>query len=162
MNESLKSLLTLPTEKSVEKPIWIEGSEIEKCSVSLQFLGEDLIPDEVTRLLGIKPTRSYKKGDVFPSKAHEQIRKVGLWLYSVNRCAGVSLENQINALFDLLPVDLDVWRELTTRFEADLFCGLQLEALNHGLDFSQQTLQRINERGLSIGLDLYFDDEKDL
>jgi len=158
MDKSLQSTLKLPQNKPVGEPIWIVGDEVKECSVSLQFWSDDLVPDEVTHLLGINPTQSYKKGDVFRRQVNEQVHKFGLWLYSVHRCAGVSLEDQINALFDQLPADLGVWWELKTKFEADLFFRLPLEQSSSVLDFSQQTLQRISERGLSIGLDLYFYD----
>ncbi|ALF55449.1 hypothetical protein ACX27_25670 [Nostoc piscinale CENA21] len=83
-------------------------------------------------------------------------------VYRVKRCAGVSLEYQINTLFDQLPVDLGIWHKLTTKFDADLFCGLWLKQWNRGLDFSPQTLQRISDRGLSLSLDIYFNyDEKE-
>ncbi|OCQ91390.1 hypothetical protein BCD64_25420 [Nostoc sp. MBR 210] len=138
------------------------GGEVDECSVSLRFWSDDLVPDEVTDLLGINPTQSYKKGDIFRGKVYDQIRKVGFWLYRVSRCADVSLEDQINTLFDQLPVDIGVWHKLTTKFDADLFCGLWLKRWNRGLDFSPQTLQRISERGLSLSLDIYFNyDEKE-
>lgn len=156
----LQTQRTLPSEKSVEELIRIETVKADECSVSLQFWSEDLIPDEVTYLLGINPTRSSKKGDVVRSPTCEQIRKFGLWLYSVNKFPVGSLEAQINILFDKLTANIDVWRELSTRFEADLLFGLNLEQSSSVLNFSQQTLQRIRERSLSISLDLYFDNHE--
>ncbi|AFY42382.1 DUF4279 domain-containing protein [Nostoc sp. PCC 7107] len=153
MDESLEPSLRLPPEKPVGEIVWIAGGEVDECSVSLRFWSDDLVPDDVTDLLGINPTQSYKKGDIFRGKVYDRIRKVGFWVYRVKRCAGVSLEDQINTLFDQLPVDLGVWYKLTTKFDADLFCGLWLKRWNRGLDFSPQTLQRISERGLSLSLD---------
>jgi hypothetical protein len=163
MDESLEPPLRLPPDKPVGEITWIAGGEVDECSVSLRFWGDELIPDEVTKLLGIIPTQAYRKGDIFRGKVYDLIRKTGFWKYSVKRSAGVYLEDQISMIFDQLSGDLDVWRELTTRFDADLFCGLWLKRWNRGLDFSPQTLQRISERGLSIGLDIYFDyDQKEL
>lgn len=163
MDKSLQPTLKFPQDKSVEEFIWIAGTEVDECSVSLQFWSDNLIPDEVTHFLGIHPTQSYQKGEIFERKGCEQIHTIGLWVYSVNKCACISLESHINALFDQLPADISIWSELTTRFEADLLFGLRLEQSSCVLDFSRPTLQRINERGLSISLDLYFDnDEREL
>ena len=156
MDENLR----LPPEEPVGEVVWVAaGGEVDECSVSLRFFGEDLDPNVITSILGIHPTKSCRKGDIFHGKVYDRIEKIGKWLYSIKPCAGVSLEDQINNLFDRLPADLEVWRELTTRFEADLFCGLWLKQWNRGLDFSPETLKRIAERGLSIGLDIYFDED---
>ena len=45
---------------------------------------------------------------------------------------------------------------LTRRFKVDLFCGLQMEEWNRGLSFSPETLRRVAERGLELGLDIYY------
>lgn len=163
MDESLEPLLRLPPEKPVGELIWVAGGEVDKCSVTLRFWGDDLVPDDITQLLGINPTKSYTKGDVSRGKVYDRIHKIGVWLYSLERCAGVSLEDRIDRLFNQLTANLSVWRELTTKFDADLFCGLWLKRWNRGLDLSQQMLQRISERGLSINLDIYVDyEESDL
>lgn len=93
MDESLESPLKLPPEKPIGELIWIAGGEVDECSVSLRFWSDDLIPDDVTQLLGVNPTQSSKKGDVFRGKVYDRIREVGAWLYSVERCAIVSLED---------------------------------------------------------------------
>jgi hypothetical protein len=70
------------------------------------------------------------------------------------------IRKSLNKLFDQLPANLNVWCELTTKFQADLFCGLWLKRWNRGLDFSPETLRRIAERGLSISLDIYFETDE--
>ena len=151
--------LRLPPDEPVGELVWVAGGEVDECSVSLRFFGDDLDPDAITEILGIHPTRSCRKGDIFHGEVYDRIEKIGRWLYSVKRCAGVSLEDQINKLFDQLPAELNVWRELTTRFRADLSCGLWLKRWNRAFDFSPETLRRIAERNLSIGWDIYFDED---
>ncbi|MBW4693580.1 MAG: DUF4279 domain-containing protein [Lyngbya sp. HA4199-MV5] len=162
MDNSLERPLRLPPQEPVGELVWVAGGEVDECSVSLRFFGEDLDPDEVTQALGITPTGSYKKGDIFRGKRSDIIRKTGSWRYSVKKCADVHLEDQITTLLGKLPSDLEVWRRLTETFEADLFCGLWLKRWNRGLDFAPETLQRIGERGLTLSLDIYSncDDEE--
>jgi hypothetical protein len=58
---------------------------------------------------------------------------------------------------DKLPSDSEIWYGLTRKFQVDLFCGLWMKRWNSCLDFNVTTLQRMAERGLSIGLDIYVD-----
>jgi Domain of unknown function (DUF4279) len=154
--------LRLPPKEPVGELVWIAGGEIDECSVSLRFFGDDLDPDAITTILGICPTRSYRKGDIFRGKTFDRIQTIGSWRYHhTRRCADFNLEDQLNSLFDLLPADLQIWHELTTKFQSDLFCGLWLKRWNRELDLSPTILMRIAERGLSIRLDIYFEDDED-
>jgi Domain of unknown function (DUF4279) len=147
--------------KPVGELTWIAGGEVDECSVSLRFFGDDLDPDIMTIIMGVRPTISYRKGDIFRGKTYDKIQKTGSWRYRTQRSGGISLEEQMNNLFNLLPADLEIWHDLK-KFDPDLFCGLWLKEWNRSLDLSSEILMRIAERGLRIGLDIYFDgDETD-
>ncbi len=163
MDDSLDPPLRLPPQEPVGDLVWVVGGEVDECSVSLRFFGEDLDPDEVTQVLGITPTGSYRKGDVYRGKRTDITRSTGSWRYSIKKRAGVSLEEQINHLLDQLPSDLEVWGRLTEKFKADLFCGLWLKQWNRGLELTPKTLQRMGEKGLILSLDIYaiHDDESE-
>ena len=140
---------------------WIAGGEIDECSVSLRFFGNDLDPNLMTTIMGIDPTISYRKGDIFHGKISDRIQTTGSWRYTTHKSTEIGLEEQINNLFNILPTDLDVWRDLK-KFDPDLFCGLWLKEWNRSIDLSSDTLMKIGERGLRIGIDIYFDgDETD-
>jgi len=48
--------------------------------VSFTFTGKDLIPDDITAKLGIKPSYSFKRGDIkINSKGKQQVRKHSCW-----------------------------------------------------------------------------------
>ena len=51
--------------------------------------------------------------------------------------------------------DLAIWRSLTVRFRADIFCGLFLNEMNEGLDLQPSTLLAMGVRNLALGLDIY-------
>lgn len=132
---------------------------MDSTSVALRFFGEDLDPAELSQRLGAEPTVCHRKGDSIPNIQQETSR-TGSWLLAGERQSKSSLEAQINSLLDRLTDDLDVWRDLTGRYKADLFCGLWSEAWNRGVALSPQLVARIAERGLSIGFDVYFVDEQ--
>jgi Domain of unknown function (DUF4279) len=62
---------------------------------TLRLAGDDLVPDEVTRILKIVPTTSYAKGMPYSAgpRSHELIGRTGVWFFSTK---GVVAGNQLN------------------------------------------------------------------
>lgn len=127
-------------------------ARIGRTVASLRFFGEDLQPEEVTRLLGVAPTQSQLKGDVSPSG---HVRPVGGWWLRVEEREPGDLEDQIVALFSELTDDPQVWADLNARYRGDVFCGLFMDTTNEGLELKPETLLMIGQRGLRLGLDIY-------
>lgn len=132
---------------------------MDSTSVTLRFFGDELDPDELSRQLGSQPTLSRRKGDVITGQGDRRA-ETGSWLLSSERQSKSPLELQIAALFGRLTNDLSVWKQLTGRFYADLFCGLWSEAFNRGTELSPQILRMVADRGLRLGLDVYFVDPR--
>jgi hypothetical protein len=137
------------------------GGEVDSCSVCLRVFGDDLDPEAVSAALKAAPTLSCRKGDLRGGRRGNQVEKQGKWLLDLDHDSGLTLDDLINQLLDRLTCDLAVWRELIGRYRVDLFCGLQMKCWNRGLSLSPRTLQRLGERGLELGLDIYYvgDDE---
>ncbi|WP_082173226.1 DUF4279 domain-containing protein [Methylobacterium platani] len=94
--------------------------ELARVTVALRIFGDGLDPDEITRLLGIEPTGLARKGDVHhTASGREVVARSGFWRLN----AGVpgSLNTQIGALLTKLTSDPTIWRELTERYECDVF-----------------------------------------
>lgn len=133
---------------------------MDATSVSLRFFGDDLDPDQVSEKLGVSPTSARRKGDVMRHDDLEHVAPTGSWLLSSERQSHNRLEAQIVSLFERLTSDLSVWRELTSKYKADLFCGLWSEAWNRGLELSADVTRAMADRGLALGFDVYFVDGK--
>ncbi|HEY3912709.1 MAG TPA: DUF4279 domain-containing protein [Stellaceae bacterium] len=58
-----------------------------KTFATLSFSGDDLDPDEISRILEMTPTKAYRKGEKFSpgSRSPELIGKTGIWYYSTRR-----------------------------------------------------------------------------
>jgi hypothetical protein len=130
--------------------------DVDATAVSLRFFGDDLDPDEVSRLLGSDSTHGRKKGAPLPGGATAE---TGSWLLSSQRLSKNALEDQLHALFDRLTPDLAVWASLAERFRGDVFCGLWAADWNRGVALSARALGRIAERRLAIGFDINFLDD---
>ena len=140
------------------------GGFIDRVTVSLRVFGDDLDPNEVTRLLNCQPTKCYVKGEevVGRTTGLRRVTHTGGWLLNSDDERSVRLDEQIANLLARVTDDLTVWGELTNRYKVDLFCGLFLDAENRECWLSAETLRWLAERTLSIGFDIYavFDDSK--
>ncbi len=126
-------------------------------AASLRFFGDDLDPDELTLLLGHQPTNSERKGQEIVSKitGKKRTARSGGWRLSAERREPGDLDAQISEVLGQLTDDMSIWQDLTSRFRADVFCGLFMEEGNEGISLSNETLQRLAERGLTIDFDIY-------
>jgi hypothetical protein len=133
------------------------GGLVDRVTVSLRVFGDELNPEEVSRLLGCQPTKCRVKGEVIAGR-HSGLRRearTGSWVLDSDDARSVRLDEQIVNLLARVTRDLAAWEEITERYKADLFCGLFLEEENRACRLSAEVLHRLAERGLSIGFDIY-------
>ena len=131
-------------------------SELHETDATLRFFGDDLDPDEVTALLGQPPTHTCRKGDVrILRDGREHRERRGSWRRTVERRTPGDLDGQVAELLSGLTEDLAVWKTLSTRFQADVFCGLFMQEGNEGITLSPKTLEALGLRGLELDFDLY-------
>jgi hypothetical protein len=59
--------------------------DTRKTYASLRVMGDDLDPEQVTRILRVVPTTAYAKGDKYPAAGgRELIGRTGVWLLSTD------------------------------------------------------------------------------
>lgn len=129
---------------------------------TLRFFGDDLVPEELTRTLGAKPTEACVKGQEQVSRSTGRVRiaKTGSWRLKAKRREPEDLEAQIFELLAQLSDDMNVWASLA-RYKPDLFCGIFMGSSNDGLPLSAKALLALGQRGIALDLDIYnSDDEK--
>lgn len=87
--------------------------------------------------------------------------RTGIWRLEAESSEPGDLDKQVADLLALVTDDLAIWKNLTTRYEGDIFTGLFLTSYNEGLSLSPETLYAIGSRGLMLDLDIYAQDEND-
>ncbi len=129
--------------------------------VTLRFFGDDLLPEEVSALLGATPTVSHHKGQELKGSQSGAVRaaRTGSWRLDAEPREPEDLEEQIFEILDQLTGDLAVWQSLA-RFRPDLFCGLFMGSSNDGVSLSPRVLLALGERGIELGLDIYDAEEE--
>jgi hypothetical protein len=115
-------------------------------------VGEQLDPEELTSLIGKPPTEARRKGELLLSGA---FARTGVWsLRATDREPG-DLDAQIAELLDDASQDLLMWRDVSQRFKAELFCGLFLGRNNQGVGVSPTRLLKLGERNIELSFDIY-------
>ena len=138
--------------------LWV-GGPVDRCSITLRITGDGVFPDEISLLLGRKPSFATTKGEpVYASDGRVlRIAKRGAWHLTLTSEDSGEWEVQevIRKLLSMLPSDLDLWHSLAEAHDIDLFCGLFLNAGNRGFELPVDVLQALAERRIKVGFDIY-------
>ncbi|MBX3711245.1 MAG: DUF4279 domain-containing protein [Lysobacter sp.] len=129
----------------------------EYSRVTLRIFGDDLVPDEVTSLMGCTPESACAKGDIRigskTGRRHEE--RTGRWSLQASRREPEDIPDQISEILGRLPQDPAVWRRLGAKYQIDLFCGVFMRSTNDGLSFPADILRLLSERGIALNIDVY-------
>jgi hypothetical protein len=132
-------------------------AQVQKSLATLRVMGDDVVPDKITELLGCAPTDSHTKGQIVRGSktGREYIKKSGMWQLEAGDCEPENLDKQVAELLSKLTQDLNVWQLLSEQFTIDLFCGLFMEKTYEGLSISQDTLLALGQRRITLEIDIY-------
>ena len=132
-------------------------SEVQETVVTLRFQGDNLIPQELTERLGAMPTKAVAKGASWLlANGREKIARTGQWHLRLEAPSpGEELAEQVGRLFDQLTKDDETWRDLSERFEGNLFVGMFLGRSNDSIAIGPTALASIAAKGLELQLDIY-------
>ena len=81
---------------------------IHHFNVSMNVYGADLIPEHVTSLLGVEPTKSFRRGDR-KSQNGPDVWRHGAWLLDVKGQRPENPEDGVAKLMAMLSDDEAVW-----------------------------------------------------
>lgn len=124
---------------------------------ALRVSGDDLIPEQISQLLGSTPTTSQIKGQMIqgPKTGQERVAKSGLWVLEATDCKPAELNKQVAELLSGLTQDLGVWTSISEQFTVDLFCGFFLATSDEGISVFPETLLSLGQRGIALELSIY-------
>jgi len=134
---------------------------ISKTKATLRIQGEDLIPEDITNMLGCQPTHSQEKGEALVGKntGRKREAKFGMWRLSASAEIPGDLNAQITEIISMLSQDINCWIELSDNYDIDLFCGLFMEKGMEGIDISAKNLKALGQRHIELSLDIYGPDD---
>lgn len=132
-------------------------AQISRSVATLRIMGDNLIPADISSLLGCDPTYEQTKGQILIGKktGHKRVARFGMWRLEATDHEPENIDAQITELLNQLSQDISVWNSISAEFEIDLFCGLFMEESNEGMEISPISLKSLGERGIVLSLDIY-------
>jgi hypothetical protein len=127
---------------------------LARSSATFRIGGDNVMPAELSTLLGATPTRARAKGELM-KPGGQAVARTGLWHLSATDAEPADLDRQVTEILAQLPSDLELWRSLTSRYRVDLFCGWFMKEGDEGLEISAETLSALGDRGIKLGVCLY-------
>src|SRR5262245_1846363 len=136
--------------------VWI-GGDPNRAELCLRVCGDDLDPNEVTRLMGRAPTRSQRKGQpvLDASGQVKRVARTGSWLLDYQLSPEATIAEGIESLLAGLPNDKELWATLGRRHRADLLCYVFIRGVNQGFNLSPQVMEMLAARGVELGVDIF-------
>ncbi len=138
-------------------------AHVQKSVLTLRISGDDLIPDEITKFLGARPTAAETKGEkvVGGNTGHVRIAKMGMWRLHAKDREPEDMDSQVQEILSQVTGELTIWRSIGEKYQIDLFCGIFLGGSNEGMTISAASLAALGERGIEMGLDIYSGHDED-
>ena len=134
----------------------MQMDNLERAMVSLLIHGDELVPEEVSALLGALPDIGVRKGESFLSSSGKTIAaKTGRWTFTLGWRAAPDIDELIMELLGALSEKVEVWDDLAARFDCYLSVGLYFVDCTGGMVFRPGTLRAVGERGLTLDFDMY-------
>ena len=133
---------------------------IANAKATLRIMGDTLIPEEITKLLGAAPTEAQYKGQVMVGTKTGTSRraKSGMWRLRAAETTPGDFDAQVQEIICQLADDVAVWDDLASRYEIDLYCGWFMEKENEGVEISAKSLRELGARSIDLQLDIYAGD----
>ena len=129
------------------------GGPVEELRVALAVYGDDLEPQEVTELLGRRPSKSFRRGYVAGPRSPEM--QHGAWFLEQEAVGTEDPGRVIGQLLSLLPSSRQIWVQLNSRYKVQLRIAVHLNGWNNGFSFDAHTAERIAATGAEVIFDIY-------
>ena len=130
-------------------------TQLQQSLATLRIWGDDLVPQEITALLGREPTLACAKGDPIAGSGESRTAATGAWHLQATDSVPADIDTQVREILGGMTSDLAAWRKLREKHRVDLFCGMFMGHGNEGLAISPYTLVSLGVRGIELALDIY-------
>jgi uncharacterized protein DUF4279 len=125
------------------------------------LFGLDMDPDQVTALVGISPSKTWRLGDpIGPPPLILRYKNNG-WRLKSELPLSLDLEEHVKSVIDQLQPSWAAFVELGTRYSAEISCVVKSYGGDRPpISFNEAVVKRAAELNAAIDIDLYiFDDD---
>ena len=134
------------------------GGEFDEARYYIEFYGESLEKDAISKALGIVPTIAYNAGERHPvgNSGYTRIKKIGKWMLKVEVING-TMSDALKNFFSDNTMPLEIWCEMAKKWDGRVALVGNAKNWNREFSVSREVVQAIAERGLEINFDAYFE-----
>lgn len=138
----------------------LEYTNTPTMTVKFSLSGEDLNPDEITKVLGISPSGAWSKGDPVPRQPNSRFiprpsYPFGRWILHAPCSNQDNFDIQINALLDVLENLRPGINDLAKKYNGEISIAYSSSEDNFGFHFDMSLLQRIYVLGVELDIVVY-------
>lgn len=119
-------------------------------TASLRIYGDIEDLDEITSVVGVKPTSSHLKGDRRSERAKPY--KQAMWAYEPNIPETESLSKHLNALWGAIGESAEKIKKLKEKYRVDIFCGYRSDCDHAGFEVDHNSLTIFNKLEVPFGV----------
>jgi len=127
-----------------------ESGEHFRYSATLRIFGDPLDFDEISRRLGVAPTRILRKGE----RRYSEVVPDDMWQYAAPVDRSHHLEKHIDALWAAIKDAKDYLIALKESASVDVFLGYQSDSSNAGVTVSHTCLMLFMELEIPFSLSI--------
>jgi Domain of unknown function (DUF4279) len=124
----------------------------DEVAVALCIYGVELIPEEISDLLGAKPTHSHRLGEKKTPESKPYAK--GAWILEIRRTEPIDLDAMYEELLASLPTNELVWKSLASRFEVRIDLAVHTDS-GCGFYVSPKTMKLIAAKQAEFYLDIH-------
>lgn len=147
-----------------DNPSYGGAPKINLVDVSFGMSGDELDPEEVTRLLGTQPTHAHRRGDRIPTTSDRAAHYygTGVWLIE-SRLSGVTdVDSHIADLLAMIPrLDAVVPELVNSGVRCAIRAAVMFSGYCVGFTVSQKVIRRLAEIGLELDILAYVQPDED-
>jgi len=136
--------VTTENPKPDDEPYWF------RFSVTLRIFGQIPDLDEITRILGISPTYTHKRGD--QGSRRSRPFKHDMWSYESPVPDDRPLDVHLRTLWAHIQPHKDYLLRLKERFTVDVFSGYRSNCGTAGFEVSYQSLEMFIQLEIPFGV----------
>ncbi len=150
------------------------GGPMPWFAVSLSIGADDVDPDEVTRLLGVRPDVTRRRGVHWPLPDREGLStvrvskfpaRIGLWSIRLRpeQAPGCDVAAAVTRVLDrVAAAPSEAWRRACAGAKARISVALTLDGYNRGFGLGPVLLRRVADLGLDLDFDIYEGSDDDM
>lgn len=135
------------------------GGTVDKSGVTLAIYGTDLIPEEITNLIGVQPTESFRRGYVRNPRSRPMPH--GAWFLEYRGTSPDGPDVQLRKILVQVPTSRVLWEKIAENHRIQIRFGIHMSGWNKGFGLPKDLLSQLADINADLEFDIYaYDDDE--